>query len=226
MLNPLRVLLIAAVAPLAVLTHALAQSAAPAPANSADRDTRGVPNIDGLAPEGGWYLRIDAGGSRLNNGVATIGPRAQTYGGPGWTAGVGLGYRFSGQFRADVSADLVSHSRLQEKIFLTNLYWDLFTFGRATPYVGVGVGAAQVAIMSSAPVAAAVSGLDRYEWQAAWSLMAGTSWALGRDLTLTAGYRYIDLGAPSFDVKARPVEVNLSGLQEQQFRIGLRYALR
>lgn len=221
----LLILLCAAGAALAALDGAAAQTIA-APDWTRPVPNAAAPSLEVPTPEGGWYLRVDAGGSRLNDGVATIGPRAQTYGGPGWTAGAGLGYRFSGQFRADLTADVINHSRFQEKLFLTNLYWDLFTFGRVTPYVGLGVGAAQVEIGASAPVAASVPTLDRYTWQAAWAVMAGTSWAFGRDLTVNAGYRYVDLGAPSFDIGARPVDVMLSGVQEQQFRIGLRYALR
>ena len=220
MLIPLRLL------PCAVVMAFVALNGAAAKTIAAPDSARSVPSGEMMTPEGGWYLRVDAGGSRLNNGVATIGPRAQTYGGPGWTAGAGFGYRFSGQFRADLSADVINHSRFQEKLFLTNLYWDLFTFGRVTPYVGLGVGAAQVEIAASAPVAVSVPSLERYTWQAAWAVMAGASWTLGPDLTLNAGYRYVDLGAPSFDIGARPVDVMLSGVQEQQFRIGLRYALR
>lgn len=188
--------------------------------------TLSVPDIDDLAPDSGWYVRVDAGGSRLGAGTGSIGRRAQPYGGPGATAGVGLGYRFSSHFRADVTADLISHSRLQEKVFLANLYWDLFTIGRATPYVGIGVGAGQLSLSSDAPVAVSVPNLNRYEWQAAWSVTAGMSWAFGPDLTVNAGYRYIDLGAPSFDINGVPVDLVMSGIQEQQFRLGLRYALK
>lgn len=206
-------------------TAAAAEPPIPPPGLPGDF-TLSVPDIDELAPDSGWYVRADLGGSRIGNGTGSIGLRSQPYGGPGWTAGLGLGYRFSGHFRADLTADFISHSRLQEKLFLANLYWDLFTIGRATPYVGVGVGAGQLAISSSAAVAVSVPNLERYEWQAAWSVTAGMSWNFGPDVTVNAGYRYIDFGAPTFDIRGIPVDLVMSGVQEQQFRLGLRYALK
>ncbi|MEW6124406.1 MAG: outer membrane beta-barrel protein [Pseudomonadota bacterium] len=189
--------------------------------------TLAAPAIDEPAATGsGFYLRADAGGSRLGAGTGTIGTRSQPYGGPGWTAGLGLGYRFTPHFRADVTADVISHSRLQEKVFLANVYWDLFTIGRVTPYVGLGIGAGEVSLSSTAAVVVTLPNLERYDWQAAWSFVAGASWALTPDITLNAGYRFIDLGAPTFDIKGRPVDLVMSGIQEQQFRLGLRYALK
>ncbi|WP_164738422.1 outer membrane protein [Aquabacter cavernae] len=185
-----------------------------------------APAIEETVSDGGWYVRVDAGGSRLASGTGTIGTRSQPYGGPGWTAGVGLGYRFTPHFRADVTADFISHSRLQEKVFLANAYWDLFTIGRVTPYVGVGVGAGEVSLSSSAPIAVALPNLERYDWQAAWSFVAGASWAITPAWTLNAGYRFIDLGSPTFDIQGRPVDLVMSGIREQQFRLGLRYALK
>lgn len=173
----------------------------------------------------GFYLRADAGNSYVASFDITLGPRRRHFGGgPGWGIGGGIGYRFSPQWRLDATVDVINHNRLSETALMGNLYWDLFTFGRATPYLGVGLGAAQVTIGSSAPAATLAPSLQRTDWQMAWSLMAGTSWSLWPNITLNTGYRYLNLGAPSFDVLNRPVDLQFSGLQEHQFRIGLRYS--
>ncbi len=184
-----------------------------------------LPDLEEQMPSS-WYVRIDGGGSRIDEGTATFGRAIRPYGGArGWTLGVGLGYRFAPQIRADVTADFTSHNRLTENTFLANAYWDIATWNKLTPYVGAGIGAGSVSLSSRAPVAR-IPDLDRNDWQFAWALMAGVAWTITPDITFNAGYRYLDLGAPTFTTDASPLPLKLSGVQEQQFRIGLRFGLK
>lgn len=206
------------------------------PAHAADPQAHGlgrtgdftleIPEIEEASPLSGLYLRIDGGGSRVGEGIATLGPSYRNYsGGRGWTLGGGIGYRFLPQLRMDLTADYVSHNRVHEAVYLANLYWDLATWGKVTPYVGAGFGAGIISLSYDAPVAA-VPGLDRDAWQPAWSLMAGVSWSLTPEVALNAGYRYLYLGSPSFNTVSPLGTLSLSEIAEQQFRIGLRYTFK
>lgn len=187
--------------------------------------TLAAPAITDAVAASGFYLRVDGGSSYLASGDISLGPRTRHYGGgPGWTVGGGIGYRILPQLRLDATVDVINHNNLSETALMTNLYWDLFTLGRATPYLGAGIGAAQLTISSVGPINALAPGLQRTDWQTAWSLMVGNSWALLPNVTLTTGYRYLYLGTPSFNLANRPVELLFSGVEEHQFRIGLRYS--
>lgn len=189
--------------------------------------TLAAPAIDESLAATGWYVRVDGGSSYLASGDVSLAGRSRSYGGgPGWSMGGGIGYRFLPNWRIDATIDVVNHSRLGETVLLGNLYWDIGTFGRWTPFIGVGIGAAQLTISDDAPIAAAAGSLQRTEWNAAWSLMAGTSWELAPNLLVNTGYRYLNLGAPSFDIAGRPFDLRFSGVQEHQLRIGLRYAFK
>ena len=187
--------------------------------------TLAAPAIEDQSASSPWYLRLDGGSSYIPGGTASLGPVTRSHGGgPGWSLGGGIGYRVLPHWRVDATVDVVNHSRLSETLLLANLYWDVGTFGRWTPYIGAGIGAGQITIDQSAPVAGAAVGLQRTDWQMAWSLMAGVSWVLTPSLTVNSGYRYVNFGAPSFEVTGRPFDLALSEVQEHQFRIGLRYA--
>lgn len=187
--------------------------------------TLAAPSIEESVASSGWYLRLDGGSSYLASGEVSVGRLTRSFGGgPGWSLGGGIGYRLLPQWRVDATVDVVNHSRLSETVLLGNVYWDIGAFGRATPYLGVGIGSAQVNISDSAPVSRLAPGLQRTDWSMAWSLMAGTSWSLGPNLWLNTGYRYLNLHAPAFDVVNRPFDLQISGVQEHQFRVGLRYA--
>ncbi|MEP9380445.1 outer membrane beta-barrel protein [Aquabacter sp. CN5-332] len=206
------------------------------PAHAADPDvsapgragdfTLEVPEIEDEGPLSGWYLRLDGGGSRVSEGMAKFGPASRPYsGGGGWTVGGGIGYRVLPQLRLDVTADYISHNRVHEAAYLANVYWDLATWGKVTPYVGAGLGMGFISLSTRAPVGL-ISGLDRDDWQPAWALMAGVGWALTPDITLNMGYRYLNLGAPAFSTPSPAWALTLSKIDEQQFRIGLRYAFK
>jgi opacity protein-like surface antigen len=116
----------------------------------------------------GWYLRGDVGY------VAYTEPNDQPYGvpvpplenerlGSTWSAGAGVGYKFSSWFRADATVDFRGDSRfratssrtnyvegystdradLTSTTFMLNGYLDLGTWSGITPYVGAGIGVAQ-----------------------------------------------------------------------------------
>ncbi|OYY11034.1 MAG: hypothetical protein B7X99_02185 [Rhizobiales bacterium 17-65-6] len=187
--------------------------------------TLAAPVIEEPSAASAWYLRLDGGSSYIPGGSASLGAVTRSYpGGPGWSLGGGIGYRVLPHWRVDATVDVVNHARLSETLLLGNLYWDIGTFGRWTPYIGAGIGAGQITIDESAPIALAAAGLQRTDWQMAWSLMAGASWALTPSLTVNSGYRYVNFGAPSFELTTRPFDLTLSQVQEHQFRLGLRYA--
>ena len=117
-------------------------------------------------------------------------------------------------------------SKFSALLLLANAYVDLGTWHGFTPYVGAGIGGANVkwselrnsigGIVTTHPGAT--------NWRFAVALMAGTSYCLTNNLSLDVGYRftrieggkmfgYANFGGPGFD----------KGLNIHEGRAGLRY---
>lgn len=126
--------------------------------------------------------------------------------------GIGAGYQFTDFFRADATLnywkedlDAVGNGVLSmepsAEIFeaMGNVYVDLGTFVGLTPYVGAGVGAVHVEYdpdclygtlsCESVPGLSYEGGAD---WRFAYSLMAGLSYDMSKNLKLDIGYKYLD----------------------------------
>ena len=164
--------------------------------------------------------------------------------------GAGVGYQITNYFRADLTGDYffksdfkgqtsdpfsvsVDRSSYSAFLLLANAYADLGTYSGFTPYVGFGIGGANVKwndLRNSIE-----PDIDNYHkgaknWRFAYALMAGASYCLTDKLALDGGYRYsriqggrmfeeyssggVSLGAgPGFD----------KGFNIHEVRAGLRY---
>lgn len=159
----------------------------------------------------------------------------------------GLGWRFSPNFRADLTAayrggyqldDNDSASNFKADIKSTNVmlagYYD-GAFDRFRPYVGAGIGWAQNKIGTITNTGTGFTNeIPGGTWSGlAWSLMAGLGIRLGSSLTLDLGYRYIDLGkieTPAGDASCTspvPCTFSYSGLSGKlhahELMLGLRF---
>ncbi|MEM0898539.1 MAG: outer membrane protein [Pseudomonadota bacterium] len=135
------------------------------------------------------------------------------------------------------SSDKTSFSAVT---LMANAYVDLGTYGRVTPYVGVGIGGAHVSfdhLENTIPAGFIQSGTVKHggseEWRFAYALHAGASIDVTCNAAIDVGYKYqkieggemfqyaeadfgagpIGAGGPGFD----------DGIESHQIRAGLRY---
>ncbi|MGI9399878.1 MAG: outer membrane protein [Rhizobiaceae bacterium] len=178
-------------------------------------------------------------------------------------ARIGIGYEFNNWFRMDGTveyrgkADFSALDRYEftddgdpltwdgsneydarksEWLLMANAYMDLGTWYGITPYIGGGVGAAQVTISSfrdiNTPNAGVAYASDNSEWNFAWALHAGLGFDITERLTLDLGYSYTNLGdGKTGDVIAFNGTNNINNpttfedLHSHDFRFGLIYKL-
>lgn len=175
--------------------------------------------------------------------------------------GGGIGYRFTPWLRVDATIDQREPARFQgfssRSNFATggnletgkasvltglvNVYADLGTWWGLTPYVGAGIGMADVqsahAFTQTACYLPACDGgpgtgpRNRVGRPAhgvaslAYALTAGASYDLGQGLSLDAAYRYVELGKLKTGADSFGDGTRLKDLAVNEFRIGLRYDL-
>ena len=216
----------------------------------------------------GWYLRGDythASYGRLRddtrpdpndpNVPPLVGLRvgeAEGYGG-------GIGYRINPWLRVDATIDQrvdsrfrafssrsnfvtganIETGRVDALTALVNVYADLGTWWGITPYIGAGVGVADIgtnrAFTQTSCYVDACDGAPgtgpreqvkrpgRSVASFAWALTGGVSYALGNGFSLDAAYRYVDLGKIRTGVDSYGYGSRLKDLSASEFRIGLRY---
>jgi opacity protein-like surface antigen len=192
-----------------------------------------MPQVEEFSASG-WYLRGDIGMTNqqfkgLHQRLYDVPGTTVEAVGMGWDssmmAGLGIGYKFNDWFRADftgeyrgkatfhgsdnvtftggVGVDNYSGSK-SEWVFMANAYVDLGTWWCLTPYVGAGLGMANIKIhgfrddgftytpgLSNSTAYAA----DANKWNFAWSLQAGVSYKVTPSMSIDLGYRYIDMGS-------------------------------
>jgi opacity protein-like surface antigen len=173
----------------------------------------------------------------------------------------GIGYRVNKWFRADITgeyrsnadfsgADLVDagggpfpvtpntyDAKKREWLALANGYIDMGSWHGISPYIGAGVGFANIEISGFTDIGVGSSGDpaiafgdDNDEWNFAWAVYAGLGFEVTPKLTLDLGYRYLDLGdAESGNLVAydgtdavdNPMEFN--DITSHDIRVGMRY---
>ena len=181
---------------------------------------------------GNWYLRGDIGMTnqsvdRLNNVLFPGTPNLVFHDlnfESGMLFGVGVGYQFNGWLRADITGEYRGETgfhgfdtwtdgagsprfnnytaKKSEWLVLANAYVDLGTWWRITPFIGAGVGMANVTIHSfrdagidtgfGAPTMAFANAASK--WNFAWAVHAGLAYQATRNLTIELAYRYLSLG--------------------------------
>jgi opacity protein-like surface antigen len=190
---------------------------------------------------GGWYLRGDIGYriATIDQAVSAPpfpSPRDSEFSN-GLTATFGAGIKTS-WLRTDLTLDYISATeytgkyavpgdttaKVQAMTALFNGYFDLGTWYRLTPYVGAGGGVGYVTIrdFQSTNAPPFVNG-DNDQWKFVWAGMAGVGWAVGPNLTLDLGYRYLSLGNLHSGSDAAG-SMTLRNVAGHEVRVGLRWS--
>jgi opacity protein-like surface antigen len=216
---------------------------------------------------GGWYLRGDIGYSNqqvdelfnvLYETAVSVDNQYKEFTGAPFLD-FGIGYRWNQWLRFDVTgeyrskaefngADIYSDGvglfpdtyfgKKSEWLALANVYLDLGTWHGLSPFVGAGVGAANVQFSAFSDIGVGTAGApaiayagDHDEWNFAWALYAGLGFEVTDALTLELAYRYIDLGdGETGDLIAydgtntvvNPMEFH--DITSHDVRLGFRYA--
>lgn len=205
-------------------------------------------------PEKGWYVSATGTFSSLDDSVGTvanvIGPGGVAIAtlntinqvDNGWGASVAFGRDF-GRFRAEAEVGYSENGASSYSVsspfvitlpqdgrnditrFMANGYFDLTT-GGIQPYLGAGLGAAHVKIVTVATVAAAPTApprrlIDDADTVFAYQLMAGVSVPVARRLRLNAQYRWFDTDLVR-GLDARGQEFTRT-IQGHNIDIGLRF---
>jgi opacity protein-like surface antigen len=168
--------------------------------------------------------------------------------------GFGVGIRRSDRFRFDATGEYRGKATFHgldkdntfdasneysgvksEWLFLANAYVDLGNYRGFTPYVGAGIGTAEVTLDNFTDVNEKTGGIHwaekNSEWNLAWALHAGFSYEISQDLTFDMGYRYTYLGDGTtgsfrtYDPTPSPSPLTLEDITSHDVHIGLRWAL-
>ncbi len=173
----------------------------------------------------------------------------------------GVGYRFNNYIRADVTGEyrtaahysaIESYNQgyynvpadgsrgydtysgsIRSVVGLLNGYVDVGTWYGVTPFVGAGVGVANVAVrnvIDLSPYGGFGFAPDHSQTNFAFAFMAGLDFAVTPNLSLELGYRYLNLGNASSghiacaNEEPCPNEVQHYRLQSNDIRLGFRYS--
>jgi opacity protein-like surface antigen len=216
---------------------------------------------------GGWYLRGDIGMTNqlvddLQNvlfpGTPRLAMRDKNFE-SGMLFGIGAGFQWNNWLRTDVTGEyrgeVTFHgfdtwhdgtsrrfnnytATKSEWLWLANAYFDLGTWWQVTPFVGGGVGMANVIIhsfrdagttaLAGSPTMAFAPAAST--WNFAWALHAGLAFQATPNFTVELAYRYVNLGnGQSGDIVAfdgtnffnNPMEFR--NLSSHDVRLGVRW---
>jgi opacity protein-like surface antigen len=189
---------------------------------------------------------------------------------------LGFGYRFNSYLRTDITLGNSKHSvngtdtdpapcvdpllfptavscRSEDKTSATswdlmaNVYGDFGTYHGLTPYLGAGVGFANIkyGALTNKAFCVDAAGADiagcgysgvhegASTWRPSWALMAGASYDLSKSLKLDVGYRYTHIaGGDMFNFDPATAALGATGIQGKdkgfstnQIKVGLRYEI-
>jgi opacity protein-like surface antigen len=197
--------------------------------------------VRSLDVNSGWYLRGDLGYLWGSIGSAESPPGIPNPSnntlGNGMNAGFGAGIKTT-WMRTDVTVDYITPLKYQGTIltpgdvsakvsawsFLFNGYLDLGTWYRATPYIGAGVGTANVRTADYVNAAQpSANGMSSSQWNLAWAAMAGVGYAVSPNMMVDVGYRYRNLGDAKTGADASG-HTTLKNLAAHELRVGLRWS--
>jgi len=136
----------------------------------------------------------------------------------------------------DVYTYGTADATVKSQSLMANVYYDFKNTSDFTPYVSAGVGAAfnKLDVTEYQTDLDGSASANDKKTDFAWSIGAGVSYALDKDLDLDLGYRYVDLGKVNASTVApwTFTGTNISGvtvsdyeakLKSHDFSIGLRY---
>jgi opacity protein-like surface antigen len=206
---------------------------------------------------------VENGGSFIQQ---SIGDTVYVGAGIGWQVSSRFRFDFTGEYRTtaqvkgmdnltgellapagELQANTLYQGNVSAFVGLANAYIDLFSSRGFTPYVGAGIGFANVKMSnfttsSTATFIDAATGAAFSETTAgvsasntqtnfAWAIMAGTSYDLSPNAKLDLGYRYLNLGSSATTSTLNCVcgttgqPLKISDLEAHEFRIGIRWML-
>lgn len=181
--------------------------------------------------------------------------------------GIGIGYQFNNWLRGDITGEYRSASTFHgyevvnfggylfpehntivksEWVALANLYADLGTWWCITPFVGFGIGAANVrlsgfedtiigaynpALDDGFVVNANNSANAGSKWNFAWAVHAGLAYKVTPNFTIELAYRYLNLGdgktgaISGFDGTYQGAGYALNDIYSQDVKLGVRWLL-
>ncbi len=229
---------------IAVLAHTL-------PALGADAVGRPpVITAESVMPEdtsSGWYLRGDIGAAvnipaSINWNSINETNRRQAGNAVG---GLGIGYRFNESFRTDLTFDFMSAHKLsgnlttttqdrlsqQSIALMANGYYDVLKYSGFTPYIGAGIGVAQI---NTDSISRDINGLTTYTFGKSTgyaftaAAMTGVAIDIGHGLQADLGYRLAWIGHSRTGTETTGTltgPINVSDYVSHQFRVGLRYQI-
>jgi len=151
-----------------------------------------APSASWAADDNSWYVRGDAGATFSGRIDGPNGPRSDD----GWTVGGGVGKSFGNGWRAEGQLLYLDNSGKSgagdTKVFggFANGYYDFLPNSQWRPFLGAGIGMAQVK-EDGGPAAAPHGDKTVFAYQ----LHAGVSHPFNDQLTGEVAYHY--LGAPS-----------------------------
>jgi len=179
----------------------------------------------------------------------------------GMSYGLGVGYQFNNWFRADITGEYRSkvnytgvdfitynpggslsdsyHGGYKSWVGLVNAYVDLGTWWCVTPFVGAGVGFANVSTTGMQDTGLSAAGAASYyadgasKTNLAWAAHAGLAYKVNNNFTVELAYRYLNMGTAvhgigrSYDGFVPPAQSSFQyrDLTSQDVRIGVRWNL-
>ncbi|HXL66120.1 MAG TPA: outer membrane beta-barrel protein [Xanthobacteraceae bacterium] len=125
----------------------------------------------------------------------------------------------------------VYNGYISSLVFLANAYIDIGTWYGVTPFVGAGVGTAgnQMSGFSDVGIPTGGSGVGPTvtQWNLAWAIHAGLSYAVSENLKLELAYRYLNMGNVEGPINCtggcNPDSYRWHGLSSQDVMIGFRW---
>jgi opacity protein-like surface antigen len=169
---------------------------------------------------------------------------------------VGAGYEFSNWLRFDVTAEYrtkdsfvfwggyttacpnpyaqcidVYNGYISSWVFLANAYVDLGTWCGLTPFVGFGVGYAANTLAGFSdvgiPTGGAGIGPNVTDWNLAYAVYAGLSYAVTPNLKLELAYRFLNMGSVEGAINCiggcNPDSYRFHNLESQDLMLGFRW---
>jgi opacity protein-like surface antigen len=190
----------------------------------------------------GWYLRGDIAygvNKSFKDVDFAVAPVSHSENETTFSGSIGFGYHFTDWLRADLNlgylpgnkasaSDGIDSSKIENSAWygMANVYADLGTYVGITPYIGAGAG-----LLRSRPEASGnVGGVGFHDrstdYSFAYTLNAGMSYAVTKDLSVDLGYQYLSApDAKTVSLDAPDSYSTHKGIHYHQIRLGLRYDL-
>jgi opacity protein-like surface antigen len=171
--------------------------------------------------------------------------------------GLGIGYQFNDWLRVDVTGEYRSASTFHafeinnfggtlvpehvtliksEWVVLANIYADLGTWWYVTPFIGAGIGVANVRLSGFTDTVNTVNAnnfaADGSQWNFAWALHAGLAYKVTPNFTVELAYRYLNMGdgktgspITGYDGSYQGADYELKNIDSHDLKAGVRWML-